>query len=447
VLEKYAEAIRTKKIVRWEETSVYPTGQLIGEVSIAPVFDDSHNCVGLVGSVHNITERKLMEEALRESEQRFQVLAENSPVGIFHTDAKGSTIYVNPRWCQISGLSKADALGTGWFSAVHSEDKEKVSEGWKKATQAHDSSQAEYRFVRRDGAIAWVIGQAIPERNSKNVIVGYVGTITDITERKRAEKELQKYRKHLEEMVEERTAELVIAKERAESADQLKSAFLATMSHELRTPLNSIIGFTGILLQGLAGSLNKEQSKQLGMVQHSANHLLALINDVLDISKIEAGQLEVFLKKYDFRQSIEKIISSLRPLAERKGLQLQTTIFPEVRELVSDSRRVDQILLNLLNNAIKFTEKGSIHVDCRISGTTLVTTIMDTGIGICDKDLEKLFKPFSQLDTGTTRTHDGTGLGLSICKRLVEKLGGTVSVQSKFGVGSTFKIEFPINKE
>lgn len=337
-------------------------------------------------------------------------------------------------------------MGTGWLSAVHSEDKEKLSDGWKKATQTHDSSQGEYRFVRKDGTIAWVIGQAIPEINSKNKLVGYVGTITDITERKHAEEELQKYRKHLEEMVEERTAELMIAKERAESADQLKSAFLATMSHELRTPLNSIIGFTGILLQGLAGSLNNEQSKQLGMVRNSANHLLALINDVLDISKIEAGQLEVTLKRYDFRQSVEKIVSSVRPLAERKGLQLQTTISPEVRELVSDSRRVEQILINLLNNAIKFTEKGSIHIECKIVDKTLVTSIADTGMGIRDEDLEKLFKPFSQIDTGTTRNHEGTGLGLSICKRLVDKLGGKIMVQSRFGSGSTFIVEFPMNK-
>jgi signal transduction histidine kinase len=335
-------------------------------------------------------------------------------------------------------------MGTGWLSAVHIEDKEKLSDGWKTATQMHDSSQGEYRFVRKDGTIAWVIGQAIPEMNSKNIIVGYVGTITDITERKRAEKELENYRKHLEEMVEERTAELVIAKERAESADQLKSAFLATMSHELRTPLNSIIGFTGILNQGLAGPLNNEQTKQLSMVQNSARHLLALINDVLDISKIEAGQLEVFKMKYDFRQSIEKIISSVQPLADRKGLELRTNISPKVRELVSDSRRVEQILLNLLNNAIKFTEKGSIHIECKIVDKMLVTSITDSGIGIRDEDLEKLFKAFSQIDTGTTRTYEGTGLGLSISKRLVEKLGGNITVQSKLGTGSTFRVALPI---
>jgi PAS domain S-box-containing protein len=411
----------------------------------------SHGCsyegrAARIAVITDITERKLMEEALRDSEQRFQVLAENSPVGIFQTNAEGSTIYVNPRWCQISGLSKEEAMGTGWLRAVHHDDRENLSTGWKRATQTHDSSQGEYRFVHKDGTIEWVIGQAIPERNSKNSIVGYVGTITDITDRKRTEEELQKYRKHLEEMVETRTSELVIAKERAESADRLKSAFLATMSHELRTPLNSIIGFTGILMQGLAGALNNEQKKQLGMVQNSAHHLLALINDVLDISKIEAGQLVVTLKRYDFHKSLNKIISSIRPLAERKGLELHTHISTGVGELVSDSRRVEQILLNLLNNAIKFTEKGFIQIGCTIADKTLVTRITDTGIGISDEDFEKLFKPFSQIDTGTTRTYEGTGLGLSICKRLVEKLGGSITVESKVGTGSTFTVTLPITE-
>jgi signal transduction histidine kinase len=273
-----------------------------------------------------------------------------------------------------------------------------------------------------------------------------VAVITDVSDRIIAEEKMQALNTELEMRVAERTAELRIAKDRAESADQLKSAFLATMSHELRTPLNSIIGFTGILLQGLAGPLNDEQAKQMGMVQNSAHHLLALINDVLDISKIEAGQLEVFKARYNFRKSLEKVIATVQPLAERKGLTLHAGIAPGVGEIVNDARRVEQIFLNLLNNAIKFTEKGSIRVESHIDGRTLVTSVTDTGIGIKSEDCERIFKPFAQVDTGTTRSHEGTGLGLSICERLVEKLGGAIRVYSEVGAGSTFTVELLIDE-
>jgi signal transduction histidine kinase len=248
-------------------------------------------------------------------------------------------------------------------------------------------------------------------------------------------RELRQINHEMEQRILERTAELAVAKDRAESADRLKSAFLATMSHELRTPLNSIIGFTGIMLQGLAGAINQEQTKQLEIVQSSANHLLALINDVLDISKIEAGQLEVMVKCYDLRRSIDKVVAIIRPLAEAKGLKLSAIIASGVRNLVSDQRRVEQVLLNLLNNAVKFTERGSIRLECHIAENAMVTRITDTGIGIRPEDRDQLFKPFSQIDTGLTRSHEGTGLGLAICNKLVEKMGGTIQLETASGPG------------
>lgn len=244
--------------------------------------------------------------------------------------------------------------------------------------------------------------------------------------------------------LEKANKELEIEKERAESADRLKSAFLATMSHELRTPLNSIIGFTGILLKGIAGPLNDEQIKQLSMAKGSGQHLLALINDVLDISKIEAGQLVVSFSPFDFSKSLNKVISIVQPLADKKGLELKSDISPVMPDIISDQRRIEQIFLNLVNNSIKFTDRGFVEVKSILENNSVVTKITDTGIGIAEEDMDKLFRPFSQVDTGLTRNHEGTGLGLSICKRLLDKLGGSISVESKVNYGSVFTVSLPL---
>jgi signal transduction histidine kinase len=268
-------------------------------------------------------------------------------------------------------------------------------------------------------------------------------------------KELHETNKSLEQRVAARTEELHAAMVRAEAADRLKSAFLATMSHELRTPLNSIIGFTGILLQGLAGPLSPEQHKQLSMVRGSARHLLELINDVLDISKIEAGQLEVRPTPFSLTEAIEHVAATVKPMAEKKGLTLRTTITPGLEAIVADRRRFEQILLNLLNNAIKFTERGEVNLvassiaDYRRSPESepvaaVRLAIADTGIGIKDSDLPKLFQPFRQIDTGLTRTHEGTGLGLAICRRLAALMGGEIAASSVWLRGSVFTVTLPL---
>ncbi len=393
---------------------------------------------------------KHLEQAnaeLQESERRYQTLANISPVGIFRTDLDGATIYVNPKWCEIAGMPAEGALGYGWLQAVHPDDRETLRRGWQQATRQHRPSFADYRFVRPDGTTVWVMGQAVPEVDAEGEIVGYVGTITDITERKRAEDEIRTLNAELEERVARRTEELNAALLKAQEADRIKSAFLATMSHELRTPLNSIIGFTGVLLQELAGPLNAEQVKQLGMVRDSAQHLLALINDVLDISRIEAGQLEVERASFDVRAVIESALRSVSPQAQKKGLALSAAIASNVGSVVSDRRRVEQILLNLLSNAIKFTEQGEVRLECRVRDDRLEISVHDTGIGIRSEDIGKLFEPFRQLENGLNRRREGTGLGLAICKTLVGLLGGQIRVESEWGKGSTFTFTLPLAAE
>ena len=238
---------------------------------------------------------------------------------------------------------------------------------------------------------------------------------------------------------------LAEAKRHAEEADHLKSAFLASMSHELRTPLNSIIGFTGILLQELAGPLNAEQNKQLNMVQSSSRHLLALINDVLDISKIEAGELKIFCEDFDVRKVVDRVIQTMQPLADQKALTLLAEIEPDVGNICSDPRRVEQVLINLVANGIKFTENGTVSIICSIEKKFLRVDVHDSGPGIQPKDMDKLFQTFQQIDTGLTRKHEGTGLGLSISKKLVERLGGTIKATSTWGQGSTFTFYLPLD--
>lgn len=232
----------------------------------------------------------------------------------------------------------------------------------------------------------------------------------------------------------------------AETADHMKSAFLATMSHELRTPLNSIIGFTGILIQGLAGPLNAEQKKQLTMVQGSARHLLALINDVLDVSKIEAGRLVLEKELFSPVDSAGEVIERVRPLAEKKGIFLRHEAARERHEILGDRRRFDQILLNLLNNAVKFTASGGVTVRSSVDDRGLLFSVADTGIGIEAKDLEQIFEPFKQLDTGKTRQYEGTGLGLSISRKLAEAMGGSLGAESRPGEGSIFTLRLPLKR-
>lgn len=282
----------------------------------------------------------------------------------------------------------------------------------------------EQQMARKDGTLFWA-RLSLRAFDPNAPLQGAVGIIEDITDEREAAEKLHQ------------------ALEAAQMADRIKSAFLATMSHELRTPLNSIIGFTGILIQGLAGPLNPEQHKQMAMVQKSSRHLLALINDVLDISKIEAGQLDLANTSFALPLSIEKMIKIIKPLADQKGIGLEVDIAPEVGGIVGDQRRLEQVILNLLGNAVKFTEKGWVRVCCRLAGDQYELSFIDTGIGIQPDEISGLFQPFHQIDSGLARKHEGTGLGLSICKKIIDLMGGSIEVASKWGQGSTFTVRLP----
>ncbi len=264
--------------------------------------------------------------------------------------------------------------------------------------------------------------------------------------------EIRRHAATLEQRVVERTAqletantELAQANTRLQEVERLKSEFLATMSHELRTPLNSIIGFTGIILKGITGKINEEQRKQLSMVYGSAKHLLSLINDLLDLSKIEAGKMGVITERSKIENIITEAVQAFFPAISQKGLKLVTRLPDDLPEINSDRKKVLQILINLVGNAVKFTEHGEIKIECKADDDNLEVSVSDTGIGIKKENMEMLFEAFRQVDGTAQRRYEGAGLGLYICQKLVTLLGGKIWAESEYGRGSKFTFSLPLN--
>ncbi len=384
----------------------------------------------------DITASREAEARVRRSEAHLIEAQRIAKIGSWELDLRTNLIKWSGQTSQIFGLRESDSDGTfkRFLTFVHPDDLEQLHAAQRAAVEGTARFDVQHRIVLRDGTER-VVHQVADVKHENSVPVALAGTVHDITDRVRIEAERE--RRH-----------------RAEAADRIKSAFLATMSHELRTPLNSIIGFTGILLQELAGPLNAEQRKQLDMVRSSSRHLLALVNDVLDISKIEAEQLVISREPFDLRHSIEKVLSLVAPQAREKKLSMQVNLAPNLGQAIGDERRFEQILLNLLSNAIKFTDHGEIGLTAACQSCDAVTgkpslnvRISDTGPGIKAADLENLFEPFRQVDSGLARKHEGTGLGLAICRRLAELMGGRIGVESEWGKGSTFEVTVPLEVE
>jgi PAS domain S-box-containing protein len=408
---------------------------------------------GLIGEVIDISPLKQSETALRAAEARQRSLTEElqrilqyslDAICVFDEHLKFQR--ASPACEHLWGYRAEQLIGSSYLDHIPAEAHPATLTTLQSIRNGSSAPRTlEARFLRQDGTIAhisWSVVWSPAERL-------WYGIARDDSERRRLLGELKSRHAQLQAYAEE----LAGARDAAQAADRAKSAFLATMSHETRTPLNSILGFTGILLQELAGPLNDEQKKQLTMVQNSSRHLLALINDILDLSKIEAGELRFGHHAFSLADSINRVTDIITPLAQAKALQLSIDTTSSIAPMTGDARRLEQILLNLLSNAIKFTEKGTVSLQVEpVAGYTTNAAvpavrlrISDTGIGIRQSDMALLFQPFRQIDSGLTRLHEGTGLGLAICQRLTTLMGGRLEARSQWGQGSEFVVTLPLH--
>jgi two-component system, cell cycle sensor histidine kinase and response regulator CckA len=409
-------------------------------ISGSPILDEANSFRGSFGMVTDITERKKAEAALRESEEFNRSLVENLPDIIAIYDNRGIVRFANQAGLNILGSPLSKVIGEPILSFVAENQREEVQKKMQARLAGEHLAPYEVDIRTGSGGILTAILQAVPISYGKEPVVLLL--MTDITARKQAEEKLLEAHRDLEKKVAERTCELSEANLHLQELDRLKSLFIASMSHELRTPLNSIIGFTGIMIKGLAGEINPEQKKQLGMVQDSARHLLALINDVIDISKIEADKIEAGISTFDLADVIRDVRTIYGTTAQDRGLVLVMEI-PDPLSVTSDERRIKQIIMNLVSNAIKFTDEGRIDVSVEKKGSVIEVSVRDTGIGIESEDLEQLFRPFGRIAV-QGRLTEGTGLGLYLSRKLARFLGGDITAESEPHAGSVFVFSFPV---
>ncbi len=393
---------------------------------------------------------------LSQSEQRFRSLSTCSPIGIFLTDTTGQCTYTNPNCQAICGFKIEEDWYDGWAKIIHPEERDRVLNDWKNCIYREQVYSAEFRIYTPDLAVHWVHVRTSPLLSDQRQLLGHVGTIEDITERKQAE------------IVFEQIIREQAARAEAEAANRMKDEFLAIISHELRTPLNSILGWSQLLLNRKFDETTTTRAMET--IARNAKSQAQLIEDILDVSKIVRGKLRLMIQPVNLFELIETVLDTLRPQADTKAIQLETTLDPNVPKVAGDSERLKQIIWNLLSNAIKFTPEGG-RVEVRLStvkssqqkaiddenGQLPVTSyqlpvteyaqiqVIDAGIGISPDFLPYVFDRFRQADSSSTRSSGGLGLGLTIVRHLVELHKGKICAESAGeGKGATFTVQLPL---
>jgi PAS domain S-box-containing protein len=388
---------------------------------------------GHMATYFDITGLKQTEAALRLSEERYALAVKGSNDGLWDWDLDNDRIYISPRFKEIAGMNFDETVldSARMLSYVRSDDQVRHLE----AMHAHlrgdaEFYAAEYRFRCDNGADRWVLNRGIGQRDENGHVYRVAGSLTDITVRKQAEMALRE------------------AKEAAEAATRTKSQFLANVSHELRTPLNAIIGLAEMLREEAEETEDQDLYEPLRRIVSAGRHLLHLINDLLDLTKIEAGRLDLYIEDFHITPLVHDVSTTAQALASANDNQLTVSCEDNLGIMHSDITRVRQILLNLLSNAFKFTEKGavtlSVERETESSGDWLVVEVADNGIGMTESQISRLFQEFTPADNSMTRKYGGTGLGLAISQRLCELLGGDIKVRSELDKGTKFTVRLPV---
>ncbi|WP_406657156.1 ATP-binding protein [Methanolobus sp. ZRKC2] len=394
----------------------------IRDVIISTVYVNFHGDKKVVVYLDDVTERKKAEKTIKESEERFHALYENIPGGTMIIGKDYTIEDVNQRTCEVTGYEKEELIGQSCdilFPGCSLSRQCPLSEDDLDGVQCMDTT-----IICKDGTKVPIL------KNTKKIFINgekyILGILEDISDLKEAERA---------------TADAMFL---AEEANRIKSEFIANMSHELRTPLNSVNGYSEVLLEETGDILDERHRKFLKFISISGNRLLKLINEILDVSKIESGKLEVNYREVDAGEVFERILDDISPLAKKKNIELNISTVPEKFSLYADQFLLKQILLNLVSNAIKFTpDGGNIILKANLMDDVAEFSVVDTGIGISTEDIGKLFIPFYQIDSRLSRKYAGTGLGLSLVKRFVEMHGGEVLVESEPGKGSNFTFKIP----
>jgi PAS domain S-box-containing protein len=424
-LEFECRIIRADQAMRWISAK--------GEA----VRNEQGQPIRMMGVITDVTERKRAEEVLRDSEERHRKLFENNPHPTWVFDRETLRfLAVNAAAVGKYGYSRDEFLAMTVKDIRSPEDVPALLEAVGALGDGNESNGT-WRHRTKDGTV-------IDVENTSYALTFFgrparVVVAVDVTQKKRAEEEKRKFMDHLAAS----NQELELRNREVERVTKLKSKFLASMSHELRTPLNAIVGFSDLLAEGTPGDLNDKQKRFVNHINQGSAHLLQLINDILDLSKIEAGQLDLRCEGFQIKDALPEVLSTIRPLAMAKNIQIEQKMEND-RHVYADRVRFKQILYNLLSNAVKFTPKaGRIDIDCHGDGNSVCISVMDTGVGIRAEDQAVIFEEFRQVEGPAGTTQEGTGLGLAITKRLVEQQGGGISLESEFGKGSRFTFTLP----